>query len=78
MDVRIGVIHSPRELDLELPDDASADEVARLVETTVRSGDGAVLWFTDRKGRRIGVPADKVAWVEIGSGGERGRIGFGA
>ena len=42
------------------------------------SGDG-VLWLTDRKGRRVGVPVVKVAYVEVGAptSSER-RVGFGA
>jgi hypothetical protein len=34
-----------------------------------------MLWVTDRHGKRIGVPVDKVAYVEVGSGDNR-RIGF--
>jgi len=35
-----------------------------------------MLWLTDRKGRRVGVPAAKVAYVEIGSPSEERRVGF--
>jgi hypothetical protein len=76
VDVRIGVTYSPRELEVELPDDTDADGLASQVEEALRGDDG-VLWLTDRKGRRIGVPADKLAWVEIGSPSDRGRVGFG-
>ena len=41
------------------------------------SGDLGVLWLTDRKGRRVGVPAAKLAYVEIGSPTEERRVGFG-
>lgn len=75
MDVRIGVTYSPKELDLELPDDADADRVRADVEAAI-SGNG-VLWFTDRRGRQVGVPAERVAYVEIGTPDSRGRIGFG-
>jgi hypothetical protein len=77
VDVRIGVTYSPRELEVELPDDTDADGLASRVEEALRGADG-MLWLTDRKGRRIGVPADKLAWVEIGSPSDRGRVGFGA
>ena len=37
-----------------------------------------MLWLTDRRGRRVGVPADKLAYVDIGAvAGER-RVGFAA
>jgi hypothetical protein len=39
--------------------------------------DSKVLWLTDRKGRRVGVPSVKVAYIEIGAAEER-RVGFGA
>jgi hypothetical protein len=42
------------------------------------NGGVSVLWLTDRKGRRVGVPAAKLAYVEIGSPNEERRVGFGA
>jgi hypothetical protein len=36
-----------------------------------------VLWLTDRKGRQVGVAVDKLAWIELGTGSDKGRIGFG-
>ena len=36
---------------------------------------GGVLTLTDTKGRRTLVPADKIAYVEIG-GGVAGQVGF--
>ena len=76
MDVRIGVTYSAKELDLEVPEGTSAEDVRKTVESAL-SDDDNVLWFTDRKGRQVGVPASKVAYVEIGSPHEERRIGFG-
>lgn len=76
MDVRIGVTQHPRELDLELADDTDRDELTRSIEEAL-SDDDRVLWLTDRKGRRVGIPSAKVAYVEIGAAEER-RVGFGA
>ena len=42
-----------------------------------KTGDG-VLWLTDRKGRRVGVPVVKVAYVEVGAPAGDRRVGFGA
>ena len=37
-----------------------------------------VLWLTDRKGHQVGVAVDKLAYVDLGTSSEHGRIGFGA
>ena len=76
MEVRIGVLHSPKELSLELDDDA-ADKVAKSFDDALKN-EGAVLWLTDAKGRRVGVPADRVAYIEIETGSGAKRVGFGA
>lgn len=75
MDVRIGVTHSAKEIELEMDDDPKA--VAKAVETAIGAGD-KLLWLSDRKGRRVGVPATKIAYVEIGSPSDERRVGFGA
>jgi hypothetical protein len=77
VDVRIGVTHTPKEIDVDLGDDADQEQVAASVEAAL-AGDGKVLWLTDRKGRRYGVPAARVAYVEIGGPTEGRRVGFGA
>ena len=71
MEVKIGVQHAPRELVVET--DESIEDVEKLVAEAVTS-DG-VLTLTDTKGRRILVPAERVAYVEIG-GGVAGQVGF--
>lgn len=76
MDVRIGVTYSAKEIDVELGDDADAGELRSEIEAVLRDGE-SVLWLTDRKGRQVGVPVAKVAYVEIGSPHDDRRIGFG-
>ena len=71
MEVKIGVQHAPRELIVET--DESAEAVEKLVSEAV--AEGGVLALTDSKGRKIIVPATKVAYVEIG-GGVSGQVGF--
>ena len=74
MDVKIGVVYTPKELVLEL--DSTADEVRATIDKAL--GDQAgVVWLTDSKGRRVGVPTDKIAYVEIGSDDSAPKIGFG-
>ncbi len=75
MDVRIGVTYSPKELQLELADDTERDKLVADIEKGLGGG-GGVLWFTDRRGRKVGVPADKLAYIELGSPEESRRVGF--
>ena len=75
MEVRIGVLHTPKELELDV--EGSADDVAKAVDDALGRDDG-VLWLTDAKGRRIGVPAGRIAYVEIETGSGAKRVGFGA
>ena len=74
MDVRIGVLHCPKELTLEV--DGDAGELEASVNETLRA-ERAVLWLTDVDGRRVGVPAERVAYVEIELNGATKRVGFG-
>ncbi len=71
MEVKIGVQHAPRELTVETDD--SADKVEKAVADAVASG--GVLSLIDGKGRRVVVPAERLAYVEIG-GGVSGHVGF--
>ena len=74
MEVKIGVQYAVRELVLESAQ--SPDEVAQLVQDSLRA-DLGVLTLVDDKGRRVLVPADKLAYVEIAETEQR-RVGFGA
>ena len=76
MEIRIGVTYSPKEIEIEMDDDAAGDALVEQISASVGE-EGSMLWLTDRKGRRVGVPADKVAYVEIGSPTEDRRVGFG-
>lgn len=76
MDVRIGVTQA-REVEVELPEDTDPEALQKTIDEALSSED-KVLWLTDRRGRRVAVPASKVAYVEIGSPSDSRRIGFGA
>jgi hypothetical protein len=76
MEVRIGVTQSPRELEVDLGD-AVGDATALGEEIEAKLAAGGVLWLTDKKGRRVGVPTEKVAYVELGSADDNRRVGFG-
>jgi hypothetical protein len=75
MEIRIGVVYTARELNLETDD--SVDSVSATIESAISAGDG-VLWLTDKKGRRVGVPVDKIAYVEIVADAGGRKVGFGA
>jgi hypothetical protein len=74
VEVRIGVQHANRELLLESAQSGEAVETA--VAEALKS-DERLLVLVDEKGRRIVVPTDKLAYVEIGEESSR-RVGFGA
>jgi len=74
VDIRIGVTYSAKELDVELPDDADRDQLKASLEAALTAG--SVLWVLDNKGREVGVPADKVAYVELGRPDASHRVGF--
>jgi hypothetical protein len=76
VDVRIGIIQTVKELDIELPEGTTHDDVVAEVDKALAQPDG-VLWFVDKRGRRVAVPSTKVAYIEIGGGGEDRRVGFG-
>ena len=74
MEVKIGVQHAPRELVLE--SEQSPAEVEEAVAAAL-SGKSNLLQLVDEKGRRLLIPADRLAYVEIGEESSR-RVGFGA
>jgi hypothetical protein len=71
VEVKIGIQHSPRELTVDT--DEKAESIEKLVSEAVASE--GVLTLTDTKGRKVVVPASKLAYVEIG-GGVVGTVGF--
>ncbi len=72
MEVKIGIVESPREL--VVSSDQTPDEVQKLVDASLNGGD-PLLKLVDDKGRRFLVRADQIAYVEIAPA-ER-RVGFG-
>ncbi|WP_042365086.1 MULTISPECIES: DUF3107 domain-containing protein [Streptacidiphilus] len=72
MEVKIGVQNAAREIVLESTQ--TADEVESAVAAAVDGG--KLLKLTDEHGRKILVPADRLAYVEIGEP-TRQKVGFG-
>ncbi|MET7288332.1 DUF3107 domain-containing protein [Streptomyces sp. NPDC005573] len=73
MEVKIGVQHAPREIVLE--SGQSVEEIERVVAEAL-AGKSALLSLKDERGRQILVPADRLAYVEIGEPTVR-KVGFG-
>ena len=76
MDVRIGVIQSPKEIEIELAADTDRDAIKKQVADALGT-EGSVLWLTDRRGREVCIPSARISWVEVGSPSDDRPIGFG-
>ena len=76
MEVRIGVSQAPREIEVELAEDTDREKLLADIDASLAQPDG-VLWLTDRRGRRFGVPVVKVAYIEVGTSADERRVGFG-
>ncbi|MCU1658432.1 MAG: hypothetical protein JWO57_3088 [Pseudonocardiales bacterium] len=72
MEVKIGVLHTPREIVLESA--LTPAEVEQVVADALKSVDGQ-LSLADDKGRKVIVPANLIAYVEIAQADVR-RVGF--
>lgn len=73
IEVRIGVVESPKELSLEIEEEA--DAVRKTIDTALNGSDTGMLWMTDKEGKLVGVPISKIAYVEIEPRSERS-VGF--
>lgn len=72
MEVKIGVQFTNRELSLEsaqTPSEVENEVIGAL------TGESRLLALTDEKGRRVIVPVDKLAYVEIAEAAPR-HVGF--
>lgn len=72
MEVKIGVQNANRELVID--SDQSGEDVEAAV-TKALAGDEGLLVLADAKGRKVLVPTDKLAYVEVGSPAA-GQVGF--
>jgi hypothetical protein len=74
VEVKIGVQYAARELVIE--SSQSSEQVEQTVLEAMKSEAG-LLMLEDEKGRRVIVPVDRLAYVEIAEPSNR-RVGFGA
>ena len=73
VEVKIGVQYAAREIVLE--SGQTPEAVEKLVTAAIEGG--GVLALADERGRRVLIPVEKLAYIEIGEPLER-RVGFGA
>lgn len=71
MRVRIGISHTDKLVELDVDD---VDSFKKEMERAVR-GD-SLGWFTDSKGRSVGIPASNVAFIEIEDADAAPSVGF--
>jgi hypothetical protein len=71
MEVKIGVVNASRELTID--NSLEAGDVEDQVRAAL--SDGGVLSLSDAKGRRVVVPVEKLAYVEITTS-TVGQVGF--
>ena len=72
MEIRIGILHAPREIVFESGDSAEAIQAA--VDAAIAAN--ATLRLQDDKGRVVIVPAANLGYVDIAAAESR-RVGFG-
>ena len=77
MNVRIGIAQSSQVIEITMAEDVDRDAIRKQVDKIVGTDDG-VLWLTDRKGKELAVPAERISFVELGPAESTQRIGFGA
>jgi len=73
VEIKVGIQYVNREVVVET-DETSAD-VEKAFSDAVTNG--AVLTLTDTRGRRVMIPGDKIAYLELGEENAR-RVGFGS
>ena len=47
------------------------------MENAVGNGD-SIFWLIDTKGRRVGIPTDKIAYIEVAADAGGRKVGFGS
>lgn len=78
MEVVFGVQAIERGLRVEL-DDKEVTALRKRIEGIFEEGaTGQILWVTDNNGRVLGIPLDKLAYIELGADKAERRVGFSA
>lgn len=73
MEIKVGIQYVNREVTVETEESAAAVEKA----FSDAVANGSVLTLTDTRGRKVLVPGEKIAYIELGEENAR-RVGFGS
>ena len=75
MDLRIGIAHMQKEVNLEMADDFDLSAFKSNLEE-VSKNETSIVWLTDVNGREVGIPGNKIGYVEIGIQDSGRTVGF--
>ena len=75
MDLRIGIAHMQKEVNLEMADDFDLSGFKSNLEE-VSKNETSIVWLTDINGREVGIPGNKIGYVEIGIQDPGRTVGF--
>ena len=75
MDLRIGIAHMQKEINLEMADDFDLGGFKSDLEEALKK-ETSVVWLTDINGREVGIPGNKIGYAEIGSQDSGRPVGF--
>ena len=75
MDLRIGVAHMQKEVNLEMADDFDLSSFKSNLEEASKN-ETSIVWLTDVNGREVGIQGNKIGYVEIGIQDSGRTVGF--
>jgi hypothetical protein len=70
--VRIGVADTDRVVEVEVDDPS---EMRRKIDAAFFGGD-AILWFEDTRRRLVGIPRERIAFIELEQEPDARSVGF--
>jgi hypothetical protein len=77
MDVVFGVQARDGAIRASVPDE-ELDDLKRQLDEALGSDTAKMIWVKDKDGREVGIPSDKIAFVEFGSEKTARQVGFSA
>ena len=77
MDVTFAVQARDGTIKVQIPD-GEVDAFKKRLEEAFKGDGNELLWVTDKDGREIGIPTDKIAFVEFGAEKAGRHVGFSA
>ncbi len=72
MEIKIGVVDTPKELSID--SEESVEAITKAIHNAVK--EGGLLTLVDSHGRTFLMPSSRIGYVEIGPGSSR-KVGFG-